>query len=135
MPSRQQHVVVSVIVLAAFVALSLGHGFQWIWSEFGLTDPLLFGLHELPLTTLLGCFIALAGAAFVLTHKPTHALAVEVVDELTRVTWPSREEAMNATVVVIVTVLVCSAYLGIFDAFWLWVTNFVLGVPSTSASG
>lgn len=132
MPSRQQYVVVGVIVMAALLAMAFSHGLEWIWSEAGLTDPLLFGIRELPLTTLLGSFIALAGGVFVLTHKPTHALALEIVDELARVTWPTREETSNATVVVIVTVLLSSAYLGVFDAFWLWVTDWILGVQVTT---
>ena len=55
------------------------------------------------------------------------------MDELARVTWPSREETGNATVVVIVTVLVCSVYLGVFDAFWMWVTNMILGIRGSTA--
>jgi preprotein translocase SecE subunit len=127
MPSRQRYVVIGVIALAAIVGLALSHGLQWIWGEAGLNDPF-FGSPDFTLTTFLGYGAAIAGAVFVLRHGPTHALAVEIVDELARVTWPSREETGNATVVVIVTVLVCSAYLGVFDAIWLWVTDMILGV-------
>lgn len=128
MPSRQRYVVIGTIALAVIVGLALSHMFQWIWSTASLTDPLPFGLPDLPLTTLLGYGAAFAGAGFVLRHGPARALAGEIVDELARVTWPSREETGNATVVVIVTVLVCSAYLGVFDAIWLWVTDMILGV-------
>jgi preprotein translocase SecE subunit len=128
MHSRQRYVYFGVIALAAIVGMAFSHGLQWVWTEANLTDPLPLGTPELPLTTLLGYGIALAGAVFVFRHGPTHALAVEIVDELARVTWPSREETGNATVVVIVTVLVCSAYLGMFDAIWLWVTDMILGV-------
>jgi preprotein translocase SecE subunit len=133
MPSKQRYVVVGVLALAAILGLALSHGLQWIWTEANLTDPLLFGLRELSLTTVLGYGIAFGAAAFVLKHGPTHALALEIVEELARVTWPSREETGNATLVVIVTVLVCSAYLGVFDAFWLWVTDLILGVPAATA--
>src|SRR5436853_608854 len=100
MPSRQRYVVVGVLGLAIIVGLALSHGLQWIWSEVGLSDPLPLGIRDLPLTTVLGYGVALLGAAFVLKHGPTHALAVEIVYELARVTWPSREETGNATVVV-----------------------------------
>lgn len=129
MPSRQRYVVVGVLILAVILGLSFSHGLQWIWSELALNDLPLFGIRELPITTLLGYGIAFGAALFVLKHQPTHTLAMEIVDELARVTWPSREETGNATVVVIVTVVICSAYLASFDAFWLWVTNMILGVP------
>src|SRR4051812_30593584 len=102
MPSRQRYVVVGVLALAAILGLALSHGMQWIWSEAGLNDPLPFGIRDLPLTTVLGYGVALAGAVFVFKHGPTRALADEIVDELARVSWPSREETGNATVVVIV---------------------------------
>ena len=132
MPSKQRYVVVGTIALAVVVGLVLAHGFQAAWNAFNLTDPLPFGIRELPLTALLGYSIALAGAVGVLKHEPTHMLALEIADELGRVSWPSREETGNATLVVIVAVLICSAYLGIFDAFWLWVTDMVLGTPKTA---
>jgi preprotein translocase SecE subunit len=128
MPSRQRYVVLGIVAIAIIVGLALGHGFQWVWSEFGLNDPRPLGLRELPLTTLLGYAVAFAAAGFVLKHEPSRVVAGEIVDELGRVTWPSREETGHATWVVIVTVLVCSAYLGVFDAFWLWVTDLILGV-------
>lgn len=133
MPSRQRYVVAGIVGLAVILGLALAHGLQWIWTEFGLTDPFVFGVRDLPLTTVLGYGIAVAAGAFVLKNGTTHALAVEIVDELARVTWPSREETGNATVVVIVTVLVCSVYLGVFDAFWMWVTNMILGIRGSAA--
>ena len=133
MPSRQRYVVAGVVGLAVILGLSLAHGLQWIWTEFGLTDPFIFGVRDLPLTSVLGYGLAAAAGFFVLKHGKTHALAVEIVDELARVTWPSREETGNATVVVIVTVLVCSVYLGVFDAFWMWVTNMILGIRGSTA--
>ena len=133
MPSRQRYVVVGVLGLAVVLALALAHGLQWLWVQFGWNDPHPFVIKELPLTTLIAYALALGVAMFCLKHQPTHQLALEVVDELARVNWPSREETGNATVVVIVTVLICSAYLGMFDAFWLWLTDWILGVRTTTS--
>jgi preprotein translocase subunit SecE len=124
--SRDRYVVVGIIVLAMLVGLPLAHGFAWTAVRFGWPDPRLLG--DLTLTSALGYAIAAAAALFCLFHVPTRTVAGEIVDELAKVTWPSREETGNATVVVIVTVLICSAYLGVFDAVWLWLTNRILGV-------
>jgi preprotein translocase subunit SecE len=42
---------------------------------------------------------------------------VEVWSELKKTTWPSRKEVYGTTIVVVVTVLICSVYLWIVDLF------------------
>lgn len=39
----------------------------------------------------------------------------EVRSELSKVSWPTREELRDSTVVVIVTVLIVAAYVGVID--------------------
>ncbi len=128
MGPRTRYVVVGILLLAVLLAVSLSHGFTWIFAQAGIDDWPVFGLREITITNVAAYGIALGAAVFAIRHGPTFQLANEVVDELAKVTWPTREETGNATVVVIVTVIVCSAYLGIFDAVWLSVTNWILGV-------
>ncbi|MFQ5408647.1 MAG: preprotein translocase subunit SecE [Anaerolineales bacterium] len=40
--------------------------------------------------------------------------------ELGKVSWPTRAEAVNLTIVVLVTVVVSSLFLGFFDAVFTW---------------
>lgn len=126
--SRDRYVIVGIVVLAIIVGFPLAHGFAWLAVQFGWPDPRLVG--DLTLTSVLGYAIAAALALFCLFHGPTRTVASEIVEELAKVSWPTREETGNATVVVIVTVLICSAYLGVFDAVWLWLTNRILGVAN-----
>ncbi|MCC6747409.1 MAG: preprotein translocase subunit SecE [Deltaproteobacteria bacterium] len=51
--------------------------------------------------------------------------ASEIILELAKVTWPTRKETSAATLVVIVTVIVFSLILGLFDLFWSWATGIV----------
>ena len=127
MLSRQRYVIVGILALAVIVAMPLAAGFQWTWIQLGWDDPPILS-RELSLTTLIAYALAAAAAVFALKHPPTYQLANEVVDELAKVTWPSREETGNATVVVIMTVVICSVYLGVFDFLWLWLTDWILGV-------
>ena len=122
--------IIGVVAVAVLVAIVLQHGFQWIWVQAGWDDPFLLDVRELALTRVLAYAIGISAAVFVLKHQPTFQLASEVVDELSKVTWPSREETGNATVVVIVTVVICAAYLGAFDAIWLALTDWVLGIEA-----
>jgi len=129
MQSRQRYVVTGILGLGILISMVLGRGLQWLWLRFSWPDPLLFSLEELSLTAVLGYAIGLGMAAAALLHQPTRHLATEVVDELARVSWPSREETGQATIVVVAAVVICSAYLGLFDACWLWLTDWILGVP------
>lgn len=42
----------------------------------------------------------------------------EVRIELTKVTWPSRKELLQATAAVVIAVFVAAAYIGVFDFIW-----------------
>ena len=44
----------------------------------------------------------------------------EVRIESTRVSWPSRDELRDSTIVVIVTVLIVMAFVGVVDRFLGW---------------
>ena len=45
----------------------------------------------------------------------------DILSELKKVTWPTRKELVSSTIVVIVTTIVSSAFLGVFDGVWSWV--------------
>tara|TARA_B100001013_G_C24264435_1_gene306255 strand:+ start:37 stop:249 length:213 start_codon:yes stop_codon:yes gene_type:complete len=50
----------------------------------------------------------------------------EVVGELKRVTWPTRQEAMRLTLMVIAVSAVIGAFLGAADIVYGWVFGFIL---------
>jgi len=51
-----------------------------------------------------------------------------VATELSLVTWPTRTEVTNGTVVVIVTTVVSTVFFALMDKFWGFLTNLVYGV-------
>ena len=55
------------------------------------------------------------------------AWITDIVSELRKVTWPTRKETSQATVVVIITVIIAAIFLQIFDALWSRVTGYILG--------
>jgi preprotein translocase subunit SecE len=132
--SRQNFVIVGIIVLAAVAGLALSHLAAWIFIQAGVDDFPLFS-RELSVTVLIGFGLAIAGAVFCFAHTPTRLVTQEIADELSKVSWPTREETQNATVIVLATVVLCAVYLGLFDAVWLWLTNLVLGIGPDLAAG
>jgi preprotein translocase subunit SecE len=47
----------------------------------------------------------------------------EVRIEMSKVTWPPRQELLQATMVVIVAVVIAAAYIGVFDLIWSSLVN------------
>jgi len=125
--SRSRYVFVALAVVAFIVGTMLSHALQWTWVRGGFPNPHLI-IREITLTKAIAFGLAISGMVFCLMHQTTWMFLTEVADELSRVSWPTRAETGHATWVVVVTVLISSAYLGVFDSFWLWLTNWILGV-------
>ena len=53
--------------------------------------------------------------------------ADEVAIELSRVTWPTREQVTNGTIVVLVASAVAAVYVSLLDRLWGFVTTLVYG--------
>jgi preprotein translocase subunit SecE len=92
---------------------------DWVWSYFGKPNELYVGLAS----------VAVASVATYIAWKneEVFTLANEVTTELRKVTWPTRRETLNSTIVVIMTTIISSLLLGFFDAVWAWATRMIYG--------
>ena len=70
-----------------------------------------------------GGAIAAIAAVYMWRHPKVNRLAVEIVTELSKVTWPTRKELSASTVVVIIVSIIAAIILGLFDFFWAWFTD------------
>ena len=68
---------------------------------------------------------ALVGLILYFNDK-SNAFMNEVVLEMVRVTWPTAEDTMKATFLVICFVLVAGMVLGGFDSLWAWIMKLIL---------
>lgn len=59
-------------------------------------------------------------------NNQSNAFMNEVVLEMSRVTWPASKETTNATIWVVLFVLVVGALLGAFDSLCAWIIKMVL---------
>lgn len=48
--------------------------------------------------------------------------------ELSKVTWPSRQEALNLTIIVLITVIVSSLVLGSFDYLFSQLFTYIISL-------
>jgi preprotein translocase subunit SecE len=68
-----------------------------------------------------------------LAEKSTQPNAIvhfyrETVGELRKVAWPTREDAWNLTLIVLVVLVAMSAFLGAIDAGGAWILNLALSL-------
>jgi len=99
-----------------------------IYLVFQISDYVWMRFDRHPSFPLLAALSALAGgglAVYLWRHERVNELARETVNELSRVTWPTRPELGAATVVVIVTSIIMAILLGLFDSFWSWITDLI----------
>ncbi|GAB5542645.1 MAG: preprotein translocase subunit SecE [Sandaracinaceae bacterium] len=98
---------------------------------FYLSDKLIsfvWGYFAEPEGTLVSGVAAIIGilTGFLLyRHPKVRPLADEVAGELSKVTWPTRQETWRNTIVVIITSIIAAAYLGIFDSIWSAFTDLI----------
>lgn len=98
---------------------------QTIWTNLNLE----FTAMPAPkywLVLLIGGGIGVILALYMWRHPKVNRLAVEIVTELSKVTWPNRKELFASTVVVLVVSVIASIILGLFDAFWSWATTLLM---------
>jgi preprotein translocase subunit SecE len=76
---------------------------------------------------VVGIAVIIAGAVtlYCWRHPKINMLAKEIATELSKVTWPTRKETSAFTITVIVTTIIASTILGLFDMFWATLTGLV----------
>lgn len=79
------------------------------------------------ITVPLSAAIGIGVAVYYWRNKKTRTLIEEIAEELTRVTWPTRQEVTNSTTTVIIATTFATLFFALMDQFWLWVTKHVYG--------
>ena len=111
---------VAYMVFALFVLWLLDKVITIVWSIFAEPNP--------TLVTVASLAIAGVSALVLFKNEKVNAVVYEVVGELSRVTWPSRDETTTSTIVVIIASIIASLIVGGFDAAWSAITDLIYKV-------
>jgi len=107
---RLSYVIVGLLVwvmLAAFLAQTIA------WISPNLDKPLLGA--KFAISDLMGLLAGVGVAVFLWFSDVVNKFGMEVAGELRNVTWPTWPETRVSTIVVVVTTVVVSLILGLFD--------------------
>lgn len=114
----------AIAILAAFGCITLANG------------PLMQFSQAVKLGVPLAIWLFCCWIAFRAVNIPKFAdFLVSVESELEKVTWPSRNEVVQATIVVLCTMFFLGLFLFLVDLLWTWLFNFIGFTEYKSKSG
>ncbi|MFT7582671.1 MAG: preprotein translocase subunit SecE [Myxococcota bacterium] len=121
--SVARYVNLSYVVIGLIAYLIFAELISAVLGLFGTgSDMALIGIN-FKLSSLLGMAAAVGLAVFLKKSEKISTYAMEVGNELSKVTWPTWSETKLATIVVIITTLIIAAILGLLDLAWGGLSN------------
>lgn len=106
------------VILSEFAAWGLGlAGASY--------NPEILG-HNFRMGNLLG--LAMAVLLTLYLRRRYNTMAMEIANELSRVTWPTFAETKLSTIVVIIVTIIISLILGAFDYVWAQLSSLVYDI-------
>lgn len=122
MESDKKWIVLSYISGALLLSWVLDQTFKLIISYTRIPNPMVLGvLHA----STIVAFVAMGIFVYRYTRQEkVRNFSMEVVQELRKVTWPTKKNAYLSTIVVLVTVIITAAILGVFD----WICTRLIGL-------
>lgn len=120
MGSDKKWIYLSYITATLLLAWVLDQTLRLVVRQFRIRNPLV--MNVLPATAVVAGILMVVTAYFYFRQPKVQTFSTEVAQEVRKVTWPGRNPAGRATLVVIVAVIIMAVILGIFD--WIC-TNLV----------
>ena len=116
---------VALAVMAAFAGRSIAiSGFL----QFGYPDQQWLGV--LSTSQVIAIVLGIATFITLIRVRRIMTYADEVVDELLKVTWPTRDDTVRAAVTVVASTFFMAFLLGGYDIAWKHITDFVFNLFS-----
>jgi preprotein translocase subunit SecE len=113
-------------VQIGFIAVSLL--MIWLFDNLISTVWYIWADPNESLVTVASVVGGIIATVFLYRNPSSHTFATEISEELAKVSWPTRQETSNSTIVVVVTSIICAIMLFLFDTIWSSVTDLVYKV-------
>lgn len=123
-----RYVNLAFVVVGLLAWIVLAELFTWAFSLVGSGLNVQIIGHGFRLADLLGLVVAGGVALYLRRDDRVSTFAMEVGNELSKVTWPSWAETRLSTIVVIVVTCIIAVILGAFDYVWAALSSLVYKV-------
>jgi preprotein translocase subunit SecE len=122
--SKQRYVLLVFVIGAVLVGFTVEAATSSAFAQFAIPDNRVLGV--LNTSSLLAVVLGLGTFAVLLRNRTALTFVGEVVGELVRVTWPSREEAVRASTTVVLTTVFMASLLAVYDFTWKNLADLIL---------
>ncbi len=112
----QRYVIFALIAGAILTGVDVQAATVSGFAQFGVADTRMLDLLNLSTINALGASVVTM--AVFLRHPKVIPFTDEVVSELAKVTWPTKDETVKASTTVVFTALFTAALLGLYDLLW-----------------
>lgn len=116
--SVARYVNLSFVAIGLILYVVLGALFSGLIEVFGSSANFAILGSKFRFAQLLAMGASVAIALLLRKNEKVHEYAMEVGQELSKVTWPTWKDTKRATLVVIVTTLIIACILGLLDLVW-----------------
>lgn len=121
--NNQRYILLSLMVIAAVIGVTSSSIAGDVLARVDSGDPVFMGLAA---SAWIGVATTLTLFAGLLRTPRVYVFTDEVVTELRRVTWPTQEETVRSSTVVVVFTVILAAVLAVYDYVWVTITRAVL---------
>jgi len=105
--------------------LGFGAILFWLLDKVGTAVWQIFAEPN-PIVVTVGAAVVSVVTTFALyKNERINQVTYDVIGELTKVTWPSRNETQAATIVVIIASIIAAIVIGFMDAAWSKLTDLI----------
>jgi preprotein translocase SecE subunit len=112
---HQRYVLLSFVIGAILVGLTVQSASSSLFVTLQVPD---LRLGFMSTTSVLSVVSGVLAFVVLIRNRQAISFVDEVVDELYKVTWPTREETVKASTTVVFTTLFTAALLGFYDLLW-----------------
>jgi preprotein translocase subunit SecE len=121
--NNQRYILLSLMVIAAVIGVTSSSIAGDVLARVDSGDPVFMGLAASAWVGVATTVVLFAG---LLRTPRVYVFTDEVVTELRRVTWPTQEETVRSSTVVVVFTVILAAVLAVYDYVWVTITRAVL---------
>lgn len=122
--SNQRAVNFSLIAFAALLVFIAYKLVDQLWVYLELQDSNLLGVVTIP--GIIGAVIGIGVTAVLRRHPVPNTFLVEAAEEIRQITWPTKQEVMDSTRMVIIATIFLAVVLGVFDLVWAKIAKLIL---------
>ena len=112
-----KYIHLAFLVLFFLLYYVLSHLIETIWYNWAAPND----------TVIIIITIIIAGGItiYLWLNPAVNAIAKEIANELSKVTWPNKKETYAFTITVIITSIISALILGFFDMILAWLTGLI----------